>query len=61
MRTRMSVIVLISLLLSGLAAAQEKSGSCDRACLERFVDQYIDAMVAHNPGRLFTKDASHGS
>lgn len=27
------------------AAAQ----TCDRACLEGFVDQYVDALIAHNP------------
>src|SRR5580658_5312421 len=27
----------------------EKSGACDRACLEGFVDQYLDAMTAHDP------------
>jgi hypothetical protein len=26
-----------------------KSGACDRACLEGFVDQYLDAMTAHDP------------
>ena len=34
-------------LLAGVAAAQR--GACDRACLEGFVDQYLDAMLAHNP------------
>jgi hypothetical protein len=26
--------------------------NCDRACLEGFVNQYLDAMVAHDPSRL---------
>src|ERR1700681_1792895 len=26
--------------------------SCDRACLEGFVNQYLDAMVAHDPSHL---------
>jgi hypothetical protein len=26
--------------------------ACDRACLEGFVNQYLDAMVAHDPSRL---------
>lgn len=26
--------------------------SCDRACLEGFVDQYLDALIAHDPTRL---------
>ena len=27
-------------------------GGCDRACLENFVDQYMDALIAHNPQKL---------
>lgn len=27
-------------------------GACDRACLESFVDQYMDALIAHNPKKL---------
>jgi len=29
--------------------AQGNSGACDRACLEGFVDRYLDAVVAHDP------------
>jgi hypothetical protein len=28
------------------------SGACDRACLNNFVDQYLDAVVAHDPSHL---------
>jgi len=45
--------------LAGLAAwgvlaasAAHASDVCGRACLQGFVDQYIDAMVAHDPERL---------
>jgi len=27
------------------------SAPCDRSCLERFVDRYLDAMLAHDPSR----------
>jgi len=40
-------IFVCGILLAASAAAQR--GSCDRACLEGFVDQYLDAMLAHNP------------
>ena len=30
------------------------SGTCDRACLEGFVDRYLDALVAHDPSRVPT-------
>jgi len=38
--------------LAGALPAQTgngKSGACDRACLEGFVDQYLDAVTAHDP------------
>jgi hypothetical protein len=28
------------------------SGPCDRACLESFIDRYMDALIAHDPKRL---------
>ncbi len=28
------------------------AASCDRTCLEGFVDRYLDALLAHDPGRL---------
>jgi hypothetical protein len=32
-------------------------GSCDRACLEKYVDQYMNAMLSHEPsGELFARD-----
>ncbi len=46
------MILLIGVLANGFAAAQGKqSGSCDRACLEDTVNQYLAAMVAHNPAK----------
>jgi len=36
----------------GISACQtEESGSCDRACLEGIADQYLEAMVAHDPSK----------
>lgn len=42
---------LLGISLTGALLAQNttKSGPCDRACLEGFVDQYLDAMAAHDP------------
>lgn len=45
------------LALYALAAAVSGGGSlavgqCDRGCLSAFVDQYLDAVVAHDPSRL---------
>jgi hypothetical protein len=42
----------LGLSLGGALCAQSgggKSGACDRACLEGFVDQYLDAVTAHDP------------
>lgn len=35
-----------------LAGAPVWAQSCDRTCLERHVDQYLDAVIAHNPKAL---------
>jgi hypothetical protein len=43
---------VLSLLLAAAVSAQNgsgKSGACDRACLEGMVDQYLDAVTAHDP------------
>src|SRR3954464_8943949 len=47
------IVVLSGFLLAGVAVqglrAQGGSAACDRACLEGFVDKYLDAVIAHNP------------
>ncbi len=39
---------LILILTAAVASAQ----TCDRACLENFVDQYMEALIAHKPAQL---------
>jgi hypothetical protein len=39
-------------LLGLLSGARASTTDCDRGCLEGFVDRYLDAMLAHDPGRL---------
>ena len=39
-------------LISLAAVAAFAQGPCDRACLEGFVNQYLEALVAHDPTRL---------
>jgi hypothetical protein len=69
MRMKWPTIAITLFLLSLSAACQkpaseanvsEPTGSqstCDRACLENYVDQYMDAMLSHEPsGTLFSKD-----
>jgi hypothetical protein len=45
-------MAVAGLLLTGALRAQKSSGksdACDRKCLEGFVDQYLDAAMAHDP------------
>jgi len=50
--TLVAMVLMLSVLTSGYALAQGGSGPCDRACLEGFVDRYLDAAIAHNPKLL---------
>lgn len=44
-------------LKSAVTDGAEPSSACDRACLEGYVDKYMDAMLAHDPARtLFDAD-----
>jgi hypothetical protein len=38
--------------VSAIKPSPAKPGPCNRACLEGFVTQYLDALVAHDPTRL---------
>jgi hypothetical protein len=41
---------ILALLLAFIPAA--RAADCDRECLRGFITQYLNAMVAHNPGAL---------
>src|SRR5580658_10769295 len=45
-------VFAIAAVLAIPAFSQTKSAPCDRACLESFADQYMDALIAHDPKRL---------
>jgi hypothetical protein len=48
MRMRLVVVaLLIGILLSGAFVQATAKSACDRACLEKYVDRYLDAMLAH--------------
>jgi hypothetical protein len=62
MRSRLVItkvlLTMIILALSAYAAAAAEP--CDRACLEGFVNQYLAAVVAHDPSRLpLTRNARY--
>ena len=56
MLKRFMVLVAVLFLLPGIFAfGAEKT--CDRACLENYIDRYLDAMKDNNPSLdLFTRD-----
>ena len=57
MRTRVLTVIIILAFLTGIAHAQSGSAPCDRACLEHYVDRYMDAMLNNNPSLdLFARD-----
>ena len=51
-----SLVVGLILLVSTIVTAvgTQSGGACDRECLRGFVTQYLNAMIAHNPGSLAT-------
>src|SRR5262249_44060658 len=50
--TILTIAILLMIGASGAARAQRGSNACDRACLEGLVDQYLNAIVAHDPKML---------
>jgi hypothetical protein len=65
-----ALIIVIGVATKTRAAADQAdstpSGTCDRACLNGFVDKYLDAVVAHDPSRIpttklvkFTENGQH--
>jgi hypothetical protein len=57
MRIRFFIMVAIFMALLPAAFAQKGKPACDRACLEGYVDKYLDAMLAHDPSpKLFAKN-----
>ncbi len=55
MLRKLLLVVAVAVLLVGRVAGQGgrgPNGPCDRACLEGFVDQFLDAFVKHDPKLL---------
>jgi hypothetical protein len=63
MMKRFLAICFLVTVIAGSAWAQggkATSGPCDRMCLQGLVDQYLAALVAHDPSRLpLTKNARY--
>ncbi len=52
MRKTAPLWIALALTVSAPVATRAQAGACDRACLEGFVNQYVDALVARDPARL---------
>lgn len=65
MRAGGVTVGLVATLLLATPGAQRREtqripATCDRACLEALVNQYLDAVVAHDPSRLpLSKDVKY--
>jgi len=56
MRIKLMTFVFVSILLPSIVSAQGNN-SCDRTCLENYIDRYMDAMLENNPNLdLFSRD-----
>jgi len=49
-----ALVLLLALCAIDSSAQAPAAGSCDRECLRGFITQYLNAMIAHNPGSLPT-------
>ncbi len=47
----MRLRLITAIAFAASLGAQTKGPGCDRACLEPFVDRYLDAVIAHDPSR----------
>ena len=57
MRTSAIMVLSIFLLLPLVGNAQQNIDSCGRACLEGYIDRYMDAMLENDPSLdLFSRD-----
>jgi hypothetical protein len=57
MRIRFFIIAMMMFLTTGAFAQDAAQSTCDRACLENYLDRYLDAMMADDPNlELFTED-----
>jgi hypothetical protein len=51
MRKKFNAILVFGIAMTGLSA-NASAAKCDRACLDKTVDAYIAAMVAHDPSQV---------
>lgn len=54
--TRIIKIAVFPLLVLNFFSAAAQAQDCDRACLENYVDRYLDAVIANNPDAIALAD-----
>lgn len=52
MKTTVCVTGVLAAMFLGCVVSVFAADPCDRECLESYIDQVLDAMMAHNPNRL---------
>jgi hypothetical protein len=52
MRLKPGILVVAATIVGGFTSAQAAQPACDRACLEGFVDRYLDAVAANKPSMV---------
>ena len=60
--SRLSWLAVLALALATLATSTTATAAaaCDRACLEAHVDRFLDAAIAHEPGKVpFERDVKY--
>jgi hypothetical protein len=46
------ILALLAIAVAAYGAGKSDAKGCDRACLQGFVDSYLDAMANHDPSKL---------
>src|ERR1044071_3024636 len=52
MKSFFTILCVGLFIVSGLSGQSGKGPECDRACLENFIDRYMDALIAHDPKKV---------
>ena len=51
-RSLQCALALLFLVATGVSPAFAQGASCDRACLKTLLDQYLNAVIKHDPAGL---------
>lgn len=51
-QTRVKYALVMALLMTAGCGLAQAATSCNRSCLEGFVDRYLDAVIAHDPAKV---------